>query len=422
MAWETWKTSSPERKLLWITGSAIWFGLLLLAARAMDLNEPYLPFAIAGGLIFYLRSVPKIQEQICWVLLSCGFALVARFPHTHDWIVAGSSVLALFGFGAFLMLGWRWMWSEQLVRRQAVAMLAPAASLVFFVFSAQRALSLANLFYPKTYDLYLYVVDGSLGFQPSFLLGKAMAASYAFRGASALTYLSLPFVMALVYALRLPKGTERPSWDVITLLMLAGLGGWALYNVVPATGPIYVFGPSFPFQALPSRVLPKLFLEQIPVTGDAPRNAIPSLHLAWVLLLYWNTKGLSRSLQIFLAAYLALTVASTLGTGEHYFVDLVAGVPFALFVQAVVSPGRKPAFSRRAIAAGAGLALTLGWLLLVRFAAKAMLVSPILPWSLVIATIAGVWMINSWFASAASSSLQSNNVTPAQTLALGAHG
>jgi hypothetical protein len=138
-------------------------------------------------------------------------------------------------------------------------------------------------------------------------------------------------------------------------------------------------------------------------------------------LLYWNSKGLARSLRIFLAAYLALTVASTLGTGEHYFVDLVAGVPFALFVQGVVSPGRKTALSRRAIAAGSGLGLTLGWLLLVRFAAKTMLVSPILPWTLAIGTIAGVWAINSWFASATTSP-QSDHVAPPQTLALGAHG
>lgn len=428
MAWETWKTSGSERKLLRITCSAIWLGLLLLAARVMDFGNPYLPFAVAGGLIFYLRNTPKVLEQAIWVLLSVGFALVVRFPHTQNWIIAGSSILALFGLGAFLMLGLRWIWSEQSGRRQTFAMLAPAASLVFFVFSAQRALSLANLFFPKTFDLYLFVFDGSFGFQPSFVLGRAMAASYAFRVATLLAYLSLPFVMALVYALRLPKGTERPSWDVITLLMLAGLAGWALYNVVPATGPIYVFGPTFPWQALPYRMLPKLALEQIPVSGDAPRNAIPSLHLAWVVLLYWNTKGLSRALRIFLAGYVALTAVATLGTGEHYFVDLVAGVPFALSVQAIVSPGRNVPFSRRAIAAASGLALTFVWLLLVRFGAKTMLISPVLPWSLVAATGAAVWMLNSWFASQADrsesspSSSQPNAGAQPKTMAFGAHG
>ena len=397
MAWETWKSSNPERKLLWIVWSALWSGFLLLAAHSLNLAVPYLPLAIAGALVFYLRTGPKAWDFVAWILLSAGFGLVIRFPHDHNWINSGSGILAGFGLGAFLMLGWRWLWSESAERQKTYAVLAPAAALVCFVLSAQRALSLANLLYPKTFDLYLYLFDGSFGFQPSFLAGRAMAASSVLRFAASLTYISLPFVMALVYALRQPKGTGRPSWDIITLFLLAGLGGWALYNIVPATGPAYVFGMDFPWRSLPYNSLHRLLLEQVPVSADIPRNAIPSLHLAWVVLLYWNTKGLSRALRIFMAAYLALTVVSTLGTGEHYFVDLVAGIPFAFFVQSVVSPGHKPEASKRAIAAATGLALTLGWLLLVRFGARWMLISAALPWSLVGITGVAVWKMRLWF-------------------------
>ena len=382
--------------MLRVAASAAWLALLFAAAHLLDFSNPYLPFAVAGGLIFYLRSAPRLPEKIICLLLAGGFALAVRFPQAHNWIIAGASILALGGLAAFLMLGWQWLWAEASPRRQTWAMIAPAATLVFFVFSAQRALSLANLLYPKTYDLYLYVVDGSFGFQPSFIAGKAMAASYVFRESCLLAYLSLPFVMALVYALRLPKGAEQPSWGVITLLMAAGAGGWALYNVVPATGPLYVFRNLFPSQALPYRALSRFFLERIPVDPEAPRNAIPSLHLAWVVLLYWSAKGLSRSLRIFLAVYFVLTVVATLGTGEHYFVDLVAGIPFALFIQALVSPELKVAFSRRAVVASVGLGLTFGWLMLVRHAARAMLISPALPWGLTVVTIAAVWALNSW--------------------------
>lgn len=397
MPWEIWKSSKPAQKLLYLVGSALWLAFFLLVARALDLRVSYLPLAIAGGLIFYLRNRPATPELGVWFLSSAGFSAIVRFPHDHNWINAASGILALFGVGAFLMLGLRWLWSGASERRRTYAVLAPAAALVFFVLSAQRALSLANLLYPKTYDLYLYLADGSFGFQPSFLMGRAMAHSAVLHIAADLTYISLPFVMALVYALRLPKQTERPSWDLITLFLLAGLGGWALYNIVPATGPAYVFSASFPWTALPYRSLHRLFLESVPVNGNIPRNAIPSLHMAWVMLLYWNTKGQSRTVRIFLAAYLALTVVSTLGTGEHYFVDLVAGVPFALAVQAFVAPDTKCAFSRRAIAAASGISLTLFWLLLVRFAAKWMLLTPILPWTLVIATMVGVWRIKFWF-------------------------
>ena len=159
MAWEAWQTSNPGRKLLWITCSVLWLALFLLIARSLDLNVPYLPLAIAGGLVFYLRLSPKIAELVAWVLLSAAFGLVVRSPHDHSWINGGSGILALFGLGAFFTLGLHWLWSEASARRQAYAMLAPAAALVFFVFSPQRALSLANLLYPKTFDLYLYAFD-----------------------------------------------------------------------------------------------------------------------------------------------------------------------------------------------------------------------------------------------------------------------
>lgn len=405
MPWEISK-SGTRQKLSALVLSLLWLAFLLLAARALDLTVPYLPLAIAGGLIFYLRNWPSARELACWLFVSAGLAFIVRFPHDHNWINTASGVLALFGLGAFLMLGLRWLWSETQERRRTYAVLAPAAALVFFVLSAQRALSLANLLYPKTYDLYLYLVDGSFGFQPSFLMGRAMAYSAVLRIAAGLTYVSLPFVMALVYALRLPKNTEKPSWDLITLFLLAGLGGWALYNVVPATGPAYVFTASFPWQSLPYHSLHKLFLEQVPVNGNIPRNAIPSLHMAWVLLLFWNTKGTSRALRVFLEVYLALTVVSTLGTGEHYFVDLVAGIPFAFAVQTAVAPDIKPSFSRRAVAVASGLALTIFWLLLIRFGAKWMLVSPALPWGLAAMTVVAVWRIKVWFESQPSNSAQ----------------
>jgi hypothetical protein len=397
MAWEGWKSSGAGCKAWKLVCSTIWLAVFLLAAHFLDLTVPYLPLAIAGGLVFYLRNWPPVLEFAIWILLSAGLGMIVRFPKDANWINSASGVLALLGLSAFLILGLRWLWSTGSERRKTYAMLGPGAALVFFVLSAQHALGLANVLYPKTFDLYLYLVDGSLGFQPSFLMGRAMAASSILRIACLLTYVSLPFVMALVYALRFPKGTEQPSWDIVTLFLLAGLGGWALFNVVPGTGPAYVFFRAFPWRTLPYSSLHRVFLAPIPVNPNFPRNAIPSLHMAWVLLLCWNAKGLSRALRVFLGVYLALTAMSALGTGEHYFVDLVAGIPFALFVQAVVSPNTKAPAFRRAVVSVAGLALTLGWLLLVRFGARGMLVSPVLPWSLVIVTGILVWRIKLWF-------------------------
>ncbi len=94
-----------------------------------------------------------------------------------------------------------------------------------------------------------------------------------------LTYVSLPFVMALIYAMRIPKNTERPAWDMISIFLLAGLAGSLLYNILPATGPLYAFHGYFPWQSLPYESLKRLRLEPISLPRDIPRNAIPSLHV-----------------------------------------------------------------------------------------------------------------------------------------------
>ena len=80
---------------------------------------------------------------------------------------------------------------------------------------------------------------------------------------------------------------------------------------------------------------------------------------------------------------------------EHYLVDIIAGIPFALCVQALVSPeNRGLKLAHRAWIASSGLALTLGWMLLIRFETKWMLISPVVPWALAVFTVASVALLN----------------------------
>ena len=60
-----------------------------------------------------------------------------------------------------------------------------------------------------------------------------------------------------------------------------------------------------------------------------PRNCFPSLHLAWTLELVLYSQSHLRRIAI---VYLVLIAASTIGIGEHYMVDLVAAVPYAIAI------------------------------------------------------------------------------------------
>jgi hypothetical protein len=50
------------------------------------------------------------------------------------------------------------------------------------------------------------------------------------------------------------------------------------------------------------------------------------------LVVFARAELVGRSIAL---AFLVFTVLATLGTGEHYFVDLMVAFPFALMIQAI---------------------------------------------------------------------------------------
>lgn len=63
--------------------------------------------------------------------------------------------------------------------------------------------------------------------------------------------------------------------------------------------------------------------------AGAPRNNVPSLHLAWALELVLYSQSYIRRIAI---VYLVLIAASTLGIGEHYIIDLIVAVPYTFAI------------------------------------------------------------------------------------------
>jgi len=95
----------------------------------------------------------------------------------------------------------------------------------------------------------------------------------------------------------------------------------------------------------------------------APRNSMPSLHFAGVLILLWNLRGRGKWLTCGLFAFSAITAVSTLSTGQHYFVDLIASPALVVANQALCSRINHPA---RWIVFGAAAVLTVGWIAAIR--------------------------------------------------------
>ncbi|MFZ0586582.1 MAG: hypothetical protein WAM48_09510, partial [Candidatus Sulfotelmatobacter sp.] len=89
------------------------------------------------------------------------------------------------------------------------------------------------------------------------------------------------------------------------------------------------------------------------------------------------------------------TVLGTMGTGEHYFVDLVVAFPFAVAIQALGTRSVPLKSRNRLFPLVGGAALTLLWLVLLRFAIPLFYQwTPLVPWLCVIASTAlsALWM------------------------------
>jgi membrane-associated phospholipid phosphatase len=74
----------------------------------------------------------------------------------------------------------------------------------------------------------------------------------------------------------------------------------------------------------------------MPFDAVTPRNCMPSLHTAWATTLFVHTRKGSRTMRWAGTFWLVATLTATLGFGYHYGADLVAGVVFALTVEAAM--------------------------------------------------------------------------------------
>ena len=188
-----------------------------------------------------------------------------------------------------------------------------------------------------------------------------------------------------MYAAHL-RGKKENAFAVMLAFLVTGPFGILCYNMVPAIGPAHFFGAAFPFH--PPSTADVLRTTVIPILTTGPRNAMPSLHLAWVLLVWWNSRGLSRWIRAIAMTFVILTAMATLGTGEHYFVDLVVAFPFSLMVQALCSYSLPFRSGERRTAFLFGTFVTLIWLAMLSFSTGIFWSSPVVPWAMVVATVA----------------------------------
>ncbi|WP_432185732.1 phosphatase PAP2 family protein [Streptomyces tendae] len=192
-------------------------------------------------------------------------------------------------------------------------------------------------------DPYVATADQALG-NPSWLVGRFVEATEPVGGhVLHLVYGQLPLAAALVglYQLRHVAVERRfPSHHLVRTFLVIGLLGPAVYMVFPVVGPVFAYGADGGQWAManlwPDTLPPGGAPHAIPFDDITPRNCMPSLHTAWATTLFVHSRKGSRAMRFAGTFWLVATLTATLGFGYHYGADLVAGVVFALTVEAAM--------------------------------------------------------------------------------------
>ncbi|GGV69569.1 DUF5933 domain-containing protein [Streptomyces griseoloalbus] len=212
---------------------------------------------------------------------------------------------------------------------------------------------------PVVLDQYVATADHALG-NPSWLVGRLVTATGPI-GFNALDFvygqLAVAAVVVALYQLRGVAVERRfPGHHLVRTFLVIGLLGPAFYMIYPVVGPLFAYGtgtehwagvslwaedmpPSVQWAAAdlwPHTPPPITTPHPMPFDEITPRNCMPSLHTAWATAIFVHSRKGPRVLRCAGTVWLIATLAATLGFGYHYGADLLAGVVFALTIEAAL--------------------------------------------------------------------------------------
>jgi PAP2 superfamily len=376
------------KSLPYLVTAGLLAGLAFWLSPHFRLAQPFVGYAVGSAFLLFLAGKPEKIELgttcLLGLIMAAAITQPGRLPSMMVSLAAG------FGLAGMANMISSAIWQFPRPRTETMRALGPACALIFFVGSAVNTL-MAGFFRQRTYDLYVYALDGSFGTQISFLAGSLIRGKVLPTYAVIVTYEFIVVAIAAFYAAFMHR-RSRPVWELMELFFGASLLGYFFYTIFPATGPGYVFG-GFPMAFMSMDQLRHFTPESIPIAMLFPRNAVPSLHFSWALMIWWNSKSLPKWAQLIAGLFVLGTAFSAMAIGEHYLFDLIVALPFSLMVQALMIRTVKLSDPARWVPAAAGLVMFALWMVICRFATQFMLTSAVLPWSLAVltSTVCLIW-------------------------------
>jgi hypothetical protein len=271
-----------------------------------------------------------------------------------------------------LFLSVIWMLRDERDKTRPMLVLALTLNL-FFGFLLTFFMGKEGGLLPWKFDYVLAAMDHSLGISAAAI---ARPLQGFWRVPLIVIYqLMVPMMICWFFVTR----AGNPRGSVVLAYVAEMIAGPLLYAIFPACGPAYAFRTQW---LNPPQV------EATPIRLAGMPNAFPSLHVGTALVFVLLAPG--RFWRAVSLVFLAGTILATLATGEHYFIDLIAGLAFGCFAAS--------AGYRRTRSALFYLGVVLCWSMAVKLEYRHLISHPLLLRSLALITIAlaALALFNEW--------------------------
>jgi membrane-associated phospholipid phosphatase len=294
--------------------------LCIWSAAAVAVGLPaeahFLIYGLAGSALIVLATYPNLGTVLA--VLGGGLLLLPLHPAPlrTSLSVEPGLPLAYVGMAAVIHVAIRWLREST---PKGLAMGAIGIPGFILLLTPFHALIISVT--PRTVDPVLHRIDTAIFGELTFASGRLLATYPWLQVPSVWSYVALAFVGSGIYALALrgQAGTVRPA-ELLCSWAAAGALGAVGYLLVPAAGPRFVF-PEWPWQ------MPDASGTYATPLLPVPRNAMPSLHATWALLICWGAREAPSWVKWLLVPWLSLTLLATVAAGGHYLIDVVAALP-----------------------------------------------------------------------------------------------
>jgi predicted membrane-bound spermidine synthase len=353
-----------------------------LLKRAAVGQSPFLALSIASAFLMHRFITPPEWRNRELVR---GLAVEAVF--TGGRAALGMPLLPGLGVGlgtyAVAARLIRWVRARPEGRALQARVFFDIFAFTAFAVLSQAFLGLTALLRPTVFDPFVYAAEGGLGFQPSAAVKVLFGQVPPLAALAGVVYVALPVGLALAHAFQQERSPGSPPRALCSFFLIA-IVGYLLYFVFP------VIGPRFLFEAVGGGTTRPNPMPTHAILGpyDVARNCMPSLHTAWALAFFFQTRGLSRWARSVGVLWATMTPLAALGFELHYLIDLVVAVPFAVVIDAFSHRLSSARAEPRKRLVGVGLSLVGLWFVALRYGWRLLESNRILTWGLVLATVA----------------------------------